>query len=84
MPNGHRVTLLTRSGCHLCDVARDALVRIAADTGSGYDEIDIGGDAELTAEYGDRVPVILVDGSEHGYGQVEEDRLRRELHRAEV
>lgn len=79
MPNAHRVTLITRPGCHLCDVARHSILRIAADTGSGYDEVDIDGDRELTAEYGDRVPVILVDGAEHGYGQVEEVRLRREL-----
>jgi hypothetical protein len=36
-------------------------------------------DPELRAEYGDRVPVFLVDGVEHGYWQVEEDRLRAAL-----
>ena len=33
-------------------------------------------------EYGDRVPVVLLDGKEHGYWRVEEDRLLRDLGRA--
>jgi hypothetical protein len=40
---------------------------------------DVDSDRELRAEYGDRVPVILVDGEEHGYWSVEEDRLRAAL-----
>ena len=38
-------------------------------------------DPELLAEYWDRVPVILLDGKEHGYWRVEEERLRRDLAR---
>jgi hypothetical protein len=30
-------------------------------------------------EYSDRAPVILLDGKEHGYWRVEEDRLRAAL-----
>ncbi len=36
-------------------------------------------DAELRAEYGDRVPVIMVDGREHGFWRVEEARFRAAL-----
>jgi hypothetical protein len=36
-------------------------------------------DLEDRAEYGDRVPVIVVDGVEHGYYRVEPERLRRAL-----
>lgn len=74
-----RVTMLHRQGCHLCDVARVTLVRIAAETGVAFEEIDVDTDRELRAEYGDRVPVFLIDGAEHGYWQVEESRLRRAL-----
>src|SRR5437868_6725845 len=31
--DGPRLTLITRAQCHLCDVARQALARVAADTG---------------------------------------------------
>ena len=30
-------------------------------------------DPALQAEYWDRVPVVLLDGKEHGYWRVEED-----------
>lgn len=74
-----RLTLITRPGCHLCDVAKEAMDRIAADTGEQWQEINVESERELEAEYGDRVPVILLDGKEHGYWRVEEDRLRRDL-----
>lgn len=74
-----RLTLITRPGCHLCDVAKEAMDRVAADTGEQWQEINVESERELEAEYGDRVPVILLDGKEHGYWRVEEDRLRRDL-----
>ncbi|GGF95817.1 hypothetical protein GCM10007304_07110 [Rhodococcoides trifolii] len=36
-------------------------------------------DPELRAEYGDRLPVVLLDGAEHSYWDVDEVRLRRDL-----
>lgn len=75
----HQVTLLHRAGCHLCDVARTELQRITGEVGARLEEIDVDTDPQLRAEYGDRVPVFLVDGAEHGYWQVEEPRLRRAL-----
>ena len=74
-----RLTLITRPGCHLCDVAKQAMARIAADTGEDWVELDVESDVALESEYGDRVPVVLLDGKEHGYWRVEEDRLRRDL-----
>jgi len=74
-PDVDLVTLITRPGCHLCEVAAQALDRI----GEPWTELDVESDIELEREYGDRVPVILLDGREHGYWRVEEDRLRRDL-----
>ena len=42
-------------------------------------EVDVDTDPELQAEYGDRVPVVLLDGREHSYFTVDVDRLRRDL-----
>jgi glutaredoxin len=78
-PEQPRLTLYTRAGCHLCDVAKQAMARVAAVSGETWQEIDIDGDAELAAEYGDRIPVVLLDGREHGYWRVEEARLLRDL-----
>lgn len=80
-PADHRVTLLTRLDCHLCALARQDVARIAAELGTPWEERDVDADAGLRGEYGDRVPVILVDGREHGYWEVEEPRLRRALSR---
>jgi glutaredoxin len=74
-----RITLYTREGCHLCDDAKAVLDRVRDRTGEGYEEVDIAGDPDLTAEYGDRIPVVLLDGREHGYWRVEEQRLLRDL-----
>jgi glutaredoxin len=76
-----RLVLFTRSGCHLCDVAKEAMARVALASGETWREVDISGDRELEGEYGDRVPVVLLDGKEHGYWRVEEDRLLRDLAR---
>jgi glutaredoxin len=77
----HEVTLLTREGCHLCSDAEDAMVRVAERTGVRWQAVDVDGDDELRAEYGDRVPVVLLDGKEHGFWRVEEERLIRDLGR---
>jgi len=75
------VTLITRSGCHLCEEAERTLRRMATELGFALDCVDVDSTRELRNEYGDRVPVILVDGAEHGYWQVEEARLRNRLAR---
>lgn len=77
----HEVTLVTRTGCHLCETAEQLLRRLAADLGFAYHEVDVDASPTLRDEFSDRVPVILVDGREHGYWRVEEARLRRALNR---
>lgn len=72
-----RLTLITRPGCHLCDDAKQVLERI----GEPFAEWNVESSLELEDEYGDRVPVVLLDGKEHGYWRVEEERLRRDLAR---
>lgn len=74
-----RVALVTRPDCHLCDAARAALDRVTARTGEPWTELDVSDDIELERDYGDRLPVVLLDGAEHGYWRVEEDRLTQDL-----
>lgn len=77
----HEVTLLVRAECHGCDAAQAEVRRICGELGVPWHITDVDTDRELRAEYGDRVPVILVDGREHGYWKVEERRLRAALAR---
>ena len=80
-PRDHVVTLITRAGCHLCEEAETQLRALALELGFVYREADVDAVDALRAEYSDRVPVILVDGKEHGYWRVEEKRFRRAVAR---
>lgn len=78
------VTLMSRSGCSACATAEARLQAILADFGLEPEVVDVDlraaeGDPSLRAEFGDRVPVILLNGQEHGYWEVDEDRLRGDL-----
>ncbi len=73
------VTVVSRQGCHLCEVAAADVARICAELGVEWTTQDVDADPGLRAEYGDRVPVILIDGAEHGYWRLEEDRFRAAL-----
>ena len=77
----HQVTLITRAGCHLCEVAETRLAELAAELGFGLRLLDVDADRARANEYSERVPVILIDGAEHGYWRLEEDRFRRALRR---
>jgi glutaredoxin len=77
----HTVTLISRVGCHLCEQAERTIAALADELGFAVELVDVDSDRKLANEYSDRVPVILVDGVEHGYWQVEEDRLRERLGR---
>ena len=76
-----RITLISRAGCHLCEVAEQTLDRLAAATGEQWTRVDVTESVELERDYADRVPVLLLDGREHGYWRVEEERLLRDLAR---
>jgi Glutaredoxin-like domain (DUF836) len=74
-----RITLLTRPGCHLCDDARAVIIRVAEQAGVTWTERDITASAEDLAAYTDMVPVTFVDGVQHDFWRVSEDRLRAVL-----
>jgi hypothetical protein len=74
-----RITLIGKPGCHLCDVARDVVARVAAETGAGWRELSILDHPELAERYREQIPVVLVDGEEHDFWRVDEPRLRDAL-----
>ena len=75
------MVVLTRQGCQSCVVAEADVERICDELRVTWAARDVDTDPELRAEYGDRVPVIMVDGDEHGYWKVEEARFRAALAR---
>ncbi len=75
-----RVTLYTRADCHLCEEAEAVIAAVTSELGAPWRTVDVDDDPEDRAEYGDLVPVVLVDGVMHAYYRVERDRLRQALH----
>jgi hypothetical protein len=70
---------MTRPGCHLCDEARAVIERVAAELGVAWQERDITRSAEDLRAYSDMVPVTLIDGVQHDFWRVSEQRLRAAL-----
>ena len=84
--NRPTVVLLTRDGCAMCDRAGAHLAALAVELDFELQSTDVdaaadAGDTALRAEYGDRLPVVLLDGREHSYWEVDEPRLRADLAR---
>jgi glutaredoxin len=82
--NRAHVTLLTRDGCGTCERARRRLVELAAELDFDFSTTDVdveaaAGRSALRAEFGDRLPVVLLEGREHSYWEVDEPRLRKDL-----
>jgi len=73
----HQVVLYSRPGCHLCDVAREAILSQRERLGFEFSEVDIEADDELELEYGIRSPVVEVDGEEAFEVTVDAERLAR-------
>ena len=75
----HRITLLSRAGCHLCDEARFVIAAVADELEVDWDERDITDSATDQAQYADMIPVTLIDGVQHDFWHVSAERLRAAL-----
>jgi Glutaredoxin-like domain (DUF836) len=54
--------VLSRPDCSLCDEMLQELVALLGDRAAQIQLLDISGDAELERKYGQRIPVLLIDG----------------------
>jgi glutaredoxin len=74
------VTLFTRPGCHLCDEARDAILKTRAELPQfELREVDIETDEALHALYLERIPVVQVNGDIVSELHIDLARLRLSL-----
>jgi glutaredoxin len=85
VPVAH-LTLLSKPGCHLCDVAREVVTAVVADIGSDtapasvvVDEQSILDDQELLDRYVDEIPVVLINGKVHNIWRIDPARLKSAL-----
>jgi glutaredoxin len=77
------VTLYGKPGCHLCDDAREAVRRVRAQRSFYVREVDVTLDPVLYREYGERIPVLTLDGEELFEFVVEETVLIKRLDRVD-
>jgi hypothetical protein len=69
-------------GCHLCERARGQLARLRDELGFELQEVDIGGDPVLEAEYREWLPVIEIDGRRRFVYYLQEEPFRRAVQAA--
>ena len=72
-----KVTVYSRSGCHLCEIAIDRIKSTMDELKFELDIKLIDNDLKLQEEYGEQVPVILIDGKVHDYWLVDLDRFTK-------
>ena len=75
------VTLYGKPGCHLCDEARAVVDQVRRERPFDLREVDITLDPALHARYGERIPVVELDGEEVFELRVDPVELRRLLAR---
>ncbi len=57
-----KLTLYGKPGCCLCDEAKVAVAEVRAEIAFDLEEVDVSLDPRLHREYGERIPVVRVDG----------------------
>jgi glutaredoxin len=75
------LTLYGKPGCHLCHDAREAVRRALLERELVLEEVDITLDPVLFARYGERIPVLELDGEVLFELGVDENALQERLDR---
>ncbi|MBN0046560.1 glutaredoxin family protein [Streptomyces actuosus] len=78
-PGDRLVTLVRKPGCHLCDDAQLVIEKVCGELGVSWEQKDITEDRQLHDQYWEQIPVVLVDGEQHTFWRVNEERLRKAL-----
>ncbi|CAB0982980.1 glutaredoxin family protein [Corynebacterium diphtheriae] len=76
----HKVELMVRSTCGSCArVAAQIRPVVAAAAGAELVIVDVDSDSALASEFGDRVPVVVIDDEEFSCWEVDNEELAAEL-----
>jgi glutaredoxin len=78
-PQDRTVTLIRKPGCHLCDDAQAVVEKVCGEVGARWEARDISQDERVYEQYWEQIPVVLVDGRQHTFWRVDEQRLRKAL-----
>jgi glutaredoxin len=78
------ITLYGKPGCHLCTDARAVVKRVLAGRDADLEEVDVTLDPALFAAYGERIPVVEIDGQEAFEYVVDQGLLENLLDRVDA
>lgn len=71
-----KLTLLSRTYCHLCHDMEAALAPIAGEFAAEVEVLDVDADEALETQWGELVPVLLHDGKELCHYFLDEAKVR--------
>lgn len=74
-----KVTVFSRTGCHLCEIAIDKINSIKDELNFDLEIKLIDADAELEKEFGEQIPVVMIDNKIHDYWRVDLDRFSKAI-----
>jgi glutaredoxin len=69
------VMMYSRRNCHLCEVAKEVVESARNEADFEFEVVFIDGDEGLEKEYGEEVPVTLINGKRHDYFRVDRTRF---------
>jgi len=75
------VTIFSRPGCHLCEVAKEAILNAGCEGEFVLEEVNIDDDPALRDRYGDDIPVIFINGVKVFKHHVDRREFKRKFRR---
>ncbi|MGX4760591.1 glutaredoxin family protein [Corynebacterium minutissimum] len=75
----HTVELMVRTTCGSCERVREQIMPVVQQAGDELIVRVVDEDPELAMEYGDRVPVVVIDGEEFSCWEVDNEELAQAL-----
>ncbi|WIM73126.1 glutaredoxin family protein [Corynebacterium suedekumii] len=75
----HEVELMVRTTCGSCARVEKQITPVVAAAGASLRVRNVDHDRELAMEYGDRVPVVVLDGEEFSCWEVDDAELAAAL-----
>lgn len=73
------ITIHSKKDCHLCDIAKETLLKVRQEFPFSLTEIDIEKDKATFEKYKYLIPVIEIDGEEVFNYRIDEAELKRIL-----
>ncbi len=71
-----KVEIYSRTGCHLCEMAESIVREVQVEIDFELSIIYIDENSELESQYGEEVPVTVINGERHDFFRVDRERFK--------